>query len=577
MTPNPQLECFGRESVCERLIRAEHEDGAAFLFGGPLAGKRTVLWRVHEMLVAKNVRNAYSATPVIPVFAELHELGDDFSPLGFYQLLAQKAVNAVTGHLASTVSCTRTASTIDGYDGFLRFLGELREGCRDCPLKLYFLLNNCKRITCFPRGFQDNLVHLLWGRHGVSASVAIAFSGAQELHSFFLDPTTALRMRSAEVNLENLDKAALVEMGSALGLKQQKDVLAEVFEITGGHAGLSWLLLKRLTSAAVHQSAFVKGAIAEFSSDKQPVMRRWHDNLSPEAKLLTTLLAGGSPVSRSSAGNALRAAGYDPALNIRAFNELVFTGMAVHDGTNLRKVGRIFWDFLTTVETGIPTSSRHQVAGGNRFIFKRVDRSWWFCFDGEDYGSSHKELDGFRYIAFLLGRKTTPTHCAELKLKCKQPPDDIVRCQLQQLLNDVEKGYGPKQKYASKQTRTEWQQAIEGVNELIAEAKEADDPEKAEELEDQKERLEKERSKQIGLGGRLRPEATQEVLEDRTRKAVGKAMKQAIAYLKTNCPKLGEHLEHKTQGIECFSSWPQYRGRHDWDTEDVATRKVANR
>jgi gas vesicle protein len=402
--------------------------------------------------------------------------------------------------------------------------------------------------------------------------VAIAFSGAQELHSFFLDPTTALRMRSAEVNLENLGESAVAEMASALGVKGQKEVLADVLEITGGHAGLSWLLLKRLASTAVHQSGLVRGAIAEFCSDKQHVMRRWHDGLSPEAKSLATLLARGAPLSRSSAASALRAAGYDPALNIRAFNELVFTGMAVRDGASLRKVGRIFWDFLTTVQAGVPTGASRAPAPGSRFVFKRVGHSWWFRFDGEDYGSAHKELDGFRYIACLLGRKTTPTHCAELKLKCKQPPDDTARDQLEQLLNDVEQGYGPKQKYASKRTKTDWHEAIEQVDELIAEAREAGDPEKAERLEDQKERLEKERSKQIGLGGRLRAETAQEMLEDRTRKAVGKAMKEAIAYLKTNCPKLGEHLEHDTQGIECFSSWPQYRGRHDWDTEEVATR-----
>jgi hypothetical protein len=521
------------------------------------------------------VRNENSATPVIPVFAELRELGDDFSPLGFYQLLAHKAIDAVAGWLLGTPAPPKAASTIDGYNGFLRFLGDLQDRCGDCQPKLYFLLNDCKRITCFPRGFQDNLVHLLWGRHAVSGRVAMAFSGAQELHSFFLDPTTALRMRSAEVNLENLGEHTLVEMAAALGFKEPKAVAAEAFGITGGHAGLSWLLLKRLVSAGVDEKGFAKSAIVEFCSDKKEVMRRWYSGLSPEAKCLATVAAAGAPLNRSSAATALRASGCDPALNIRAFNELVFTGMAVRDGMSLRKAGRVFWDFLKTAETSVPTTASHPLALGSSFVFKRVGRSWWFRFDGEDYGSAHKELDGFRYIAYLLGRKTTPTHCAELRLKCKQPPDETAQCELDQLLNDVQDGYGPKQKYASKQTKTDWRAAIDQVDELIAEAEEAEDHEKAGKLEAQKERLEKERSKQIGLGGRLRPETTQEMLEDKTRKAVGKAMREAIAYLKKNCPKLGEHLEHDAQGIECFSSWPQYRGRLDWDTEEVATRKVA--
>jgi hypothetical protein len=577
MTSKPQVECFGRESVCERLIRAEREDGAAFLFGGPLAGKRTVLWRVHEMLVANIVRKASPCTPVVPVFAELRQLGADFTPLAFYQLLAQKALDAVAGCLVISASPPRAASSIDGYEGFLRFLGDLQECCRDYQPKLYFLLNDCKRITCFPRGFQDNLVHLLWGRHGISGRVSIAFSGGQELHSFFLDPTTALRMRSVEVILENLGLPALVEMASAIGIKGQHNLADQVLEITGGHAGISWLLLKRLGITSVDIHGLAEGVIAEFCSDKQHVMRRWHDSLSTEAKSVAIVLAAGAPVSRSSAANALRAANFDPALNIRAFNELTFTGMAVREGTNIRKAGRIFWDFFRTAENAAPTGTSRPILSGSRFIFKRIDRSWWFRFDGEDYGNAHKQLDGFRYIAFLLRRKTDPTHCVKLKLECKQPPEETARHQLEQFLNDVERGYGPKQKYATKQTNENWKTAIEQVDELIAEAKEAGDNEKAERLEDQKERLEKERSKQVGLGGRLRPETTAEALEDKTRKAVGKAMKEAIAYLRKNCRRLGEHLDHGTQGIECYSNWPSYRGPHQWDTEEVATRKVAKR
>jgi len=575
MMPSPQPECFGRESVCDRLIRAEQEDGAAFLFGGPLAGKRTVLWRVHEMLAAKSIGDKGSATPVISVFAELRQLGHNFNPPGFYQLLAHKAFDAVAGRLARTALAAKAASAIDGYDGFLRFLGDLLESSVDCKPKLYFLLNDCKRITCFPRGFQDNLVHLLWGRHGVSGRVAIAFSGAQELHSFFLDPTTALRMRSIAVNLENLGEPALVEMACALGLKGQKELSGLTLEITGGHAGLSWLLLKRLASGAVDRSGLAGALIGEFCSDKQDVMRRWHDGLSPEARFLVPFMGAGKPVSRSAAADALRTAGYDPALNIRAFNELIFTGMAVRDGTKVRKAGKIFWDFLKTVETGAPSRTSRPIAPSNRFVFKRVGRSWCFRFDGEDYGDDHKELDGFRYIAYLLRRKTVPTHCVELRLNCKQPSDSTARLQLEELLKDVEDGYGPKQKYAGKQTLTNWQKAIDQLDELIAEAMEAGEREKAENLEESKERLKKEQNKQIGLGGRLRPETTQEVLEDKTRKAVGKAMKQAIAYLRKYCPKLGEHLELEAQGIECFSNWPRYRGQHDWDTEEVATRKVA--
>jgi hypothetical protein len=46
-------------------------------------------------------------------------------------------------------------------------------------------------------------------------------------------------------------------------------------------------------------------------------------------------------------------------------------------------------------------------------------------------------------------------------------------------------------------------------------------------------------------------------------------MKDAIAYLKKNCPNLGGHLGDNKQGIECFSIWPRYQGQYDWDTESV--------
>lgn len=221
------------------------------------------------------------------------------------------------------------------------------------------------------------------------------------------------------------------------------------------------------------------------------------------------------------------------------------------------------------------TPAGHPVASASRFVFKRMGDSWSFRFDGQDYGNRHKQLDGFLYIACLLGRKPEAVHCVELKLTCKQPPDEPTRQQLEQLLNTVKQGYGPKQKYASKRRQTDWQDGINKFDELIAEAREACDLQKVEELETQKEQVEKERVREIGFAGRLRPETIAEVLEDQTRKAVGKAIKGAIACLKKNCPNLGEHLGDRKQGIECFSIWPRYQGQYDWDTETVSKNGVA--
>jgi hypothetical protein len=216
------------------------------------------------------------------------------------------------------------------------------------------------------------------------------------------------------------------------------------------------------------------------------------------------------------------------------------------------------------------TRAGHPVASSSRFVFKRIGGYWWFQFDGQDYGDGHKQLDGFLYIACLLGRKPEAVHCVELKLGCKQPPDETTRRRLEQLLNAVRQGYGPKQKYASKRRQTDWQGWINKFDGLIAEAREACDLQRVEELEAQKEQVEKEQAREIGFAGRLRPETIEEVLEDQTRKAVGKAMKGAIVYLKKNCPNLGEHLGDNKQGIECFSIWPRYQGKYDWDTESVS-------
>ncbi len=215
------------------------------------------------------------------------------------------------------------------------------------------------------------------------------------------------------------------------------------------------------------------------------------------------------------------------------------------------------------------------VASSNRFVFKRIGSSWSFRFDGQVYGDGHKQLDGFLYIACLLGRKPEPVHCVELKLNFKQPADELTRQRLEQLLKAVKQGYGPKQKYASKRRQTDWQNGISQFDELIVEAREACDLQKMEELEAQKDQLEKERSKEIGFAGRLRPESIEEILEDQNRKSVGKAMKDAIAYLKKNCPNLGEHLGDSRQGIECFSIWPRYRGQYDWDTDMAFERHPA--
>jgi hypothetical protein len=221
------------------------------------------------------------------------------------------------------------------------------------------------------------------------------------------------------------------------------------------------------------------------------------------------------------------------------------------------------------------THAGHPVTSSSRFVFKRMGDSWSFRFDGQNYGVGHKQLDGFLYIACLLGRKPEAVHCVELKLNYKQPADEITRQRLEQLLKAVKQGYGPKQKYASKRRQTDWQNGIKQFDELIVEAREACDLQKVEELEAQKEQVEKERSKEIGFAGRLRPESIEEILEDQNRKSVGKAMKAAIAYLRKNCQKLGEHLGDNRQGIECFSIWPRYRGQYDWDTEMAFERQPA--
>ncbi|MCP5524514.1 MAG: hypothetical protein H7A46_23540 [Verrucomicrobiales bacterium] len=421
-------------------------------------------------------------------------------------------------------------------------------------------------------------MHLLWGaRHAVSGKVAMVFSGAQELYAFFLDPTTPLRTRSATVYLDNLGIKGLGDMAATLGLGEREEVVREVLRVCGGHAGLSWLLLTRLASPLLAKNFDSRVTVADFCTGKQELMRRWYDGLTTEAKALAAHLAAGSSATRPSASSVLRAAGLDPALNIRTLNELCFTGVAVREGATCKKVGALFWEFFTTVDgSAAPSPGDHQ-AVGSRFVFRRTGRLWLFRYDGEDYGCSHTHRDGFLYIAFLLRRGAQPTHCVELRLNCKQPADESARLQLENLLHDIEKGYGPKQKFATQASRTQWKEAIEQIDGLIAEATEAGDRARAEELEASKEKLQQEQRKEIRLGGRLPPESIQEVLEDRTRKAVGKAMKQAVDYLRIHCPRLGEHLGDPTHGIDCFAWWPQYRGQYEWDTEEVATRQVANR
>ena len=210
----------------------------------------------------------------------------------------------------------------------------IRSGASGIDLRFTFLLDESKRVIGdrFPRGFHDNLFHLLYGESRLAGLCSIVFAGAQELYRLCEDDTSPIGSRAAKHCLTSLMSPAIREMASiALSRHDSSDrdrIADEVYGWTGGHAGLSSGVLRLLSDGTQTPGATVTTAAAQFRTERSELFHLWSNSLTREARPVHDSLLRHERLDRSEIGDLLRKSDLPVHRLDRIVDELQYVGIA---------------------------------------------------------------------------------------------------------------------------------------------------------------------------------------------------------------------------------------------------------
>jgi hypothetical protein len=206
-------------------------------------------------------------------------------------------------------------------------------------IQFIFLLDEAKRIlsTRFPRGFQDNLFALMFG--SASGPYSFVLSGAQELYKLCEDSTSPIGSRAAKHLVCNLSFEGVDQIIRWYQRDGDDRVLEErarlTYDHTGGHAGLSAALAKRLAELPTTPVESLAMVVGSFSGERSELFQIWTHGLSSEARILGETLAETRRMTSQDMARCMRSNGFEPYRSTRASEELQFTGIATIEGGDL--------------------------------------------------------------------------------------------------------------------------------------------------------------------------------------------------------------------------------------------------
>lgn len=339
--------CFGRERLCEAVVRSAFDDGCVLLFGGRQSGKTTTLRRI-----ARNLGQQLRVHPVsqtrIPVFVDLMRLPYDATPSDCFAMLARLSVEACAAHNSSVLMERNAADRVTGLESFERVILRLRSRADSTDLRFVYLLDESKRIIGdrFPRGFHDNLFHVLFGDSGIRGICNIVFAGAQELYRLCEDDTSPIGSRAAKHCLANLSASAVGEMTSLMVPGADpvtvRTVTHLVYEWTGGHAGLSFGLLKYLNEKADITPQSVEEMVIKLQSERSELFQLWVNGLTPEARAIHDVLLKQERLGIMEVVEHLRRNSFAVHRCDRVIDELQYVGFVRREQDVLHACNRVY-------------------------------------------------------------------------------------------------------------------------------------------------------------------------------------------------------------------------------------------
>lgn len=324
--PDPEF-CFGRDELCDAIVRGALDQGSVLLFGGRQSGKTTVLQRI-GLLHATDEN-------IVPVFVDLMKMSNEASGAAVFELLLEKC--------AETLGLSHSA--IAGLVDVDRFASELLAqltAVDRAAARVVFLIDEAKRLTSAEarKGIQDNLFALIYGNTVVSGRCALVFAGAQDLYTFCTDLTSPIGSRAAFFSLHNLDHDTVAAIVSAIrGHTAAVQLVDLIQRLAGGQAGLTVRLALR--SDGMESVEYGDLLIAQKSLNSG-LLRTWANSLTDEARAIQDQLLENGEVLIKDIPGLLQQHTLDRFAADRAIDEIAFTGIAVLRGGSLVLVNELY-------------------------------------------------------------------------------------------------------------------------------------------------------------------------------------------------------------------------------------------
>lgn len=349
--------CFGRDQLCNEVVRSAFRSRSVLLFGGRQAGKTTALLRIARDLGTAIANVAFLGDLDLAVYVNLLRLPDEAVPAHFFRQLARLARDACQRQIAGYVLPNLPSESRAHEPSIEEFVDDLKAifaAAGEVQVRLIFLLDESKRVLGdrFPRGFQDNLFTLLYSDDfGIGDQVALVFAGAQDLYRFCEDDTSPIGSRAAFHFVDSLPSESIMPLLLAAGIPETTTNFAilvdQVFDQTGGHAGLTARLAEALATRAPTVEELA-AAVVEVRQRHNQLMRLWTSALSTEARIIQPLLQLYGRLSFHDIARALREKELDPIRSDRVVEELCFTGISRKESDHLVRANALYWAYFST-------------------------------------------------------------------------------------------------------------------------------------------------------------------------------------------------------------------------------------
>jgi hypothetical protein len=317
--------CFGRDELCDHIVRSALEQGAVLLFGGRQMGKTTILLRIEK--------NLLSRPDVIPIYVDLMTLPPQAGPPEVFRLLSRLAFEGCRGRDPSLSVSLRSSEVLSRLmlDDLVSDLSALLDAMTEPNLIFLFLIDEAKRMlgSHLSQGLQDNLFALLYGTTTIAGRCCVVLAGSQDLYDFCENQTSPIGSRAASHQLNNLPGADVRTMLQSLEIYPSEDldrVALLTQRLAGGHPGLTLRIAVRPESMAGDRK--YEDIVENEKSRHSGLLGVWASSLSSESRAVQDLLLAKGTVSVREVPSYLQQHGIDRFRSDRACEELQFVGIA---------------------------------------------------------------------------------------------------------------------------------------------------------------------------------------------------------------------------------------------------------